>query len=194
VTLTRLGGAAAGLGGIAWLALFMSGNGGTPIEWLEDAMWALPLAFGLGAIGLYAPATSTFDRTAILIAAVASVAAAAAVFGGSALALTGEIAYAAWLAFVGGIAVLLCLVLAYGIRRRADGGLALVALVATLLPIAFLAVIFGYKVLTGWWVTDPGLIAFGTVGAAVLVGGAWVALGVAMLLLQPAARLTEAAG
>jgi hypothetical protein len=45
-------------------------------------------------------------------------------------------------------------------------------------------------VATGWWVADPGLIAFGSLGTAVLVGGRWVALGIA-LWIRPAARPTD---
>jgi hypothetical protein len=45
-------------------------------------------------------------------------------------------------------------------------------------------------VATGWWVADPGLIAFGSLGTAVLVGGRWVALGIA-LWIWPAAHPTD---
>lgn len=191
MTLARVGGAAATIGGLAWLVLFWNGNRGTPIAWLEETMWALPLAFGLGVMGLYAAGTSAFDRVAIVLAAIVSVVAAAALVGGDALALEPAAAYASWLVFVGGIGTLLILVLAYGVRHRWRSLVGLVALVGAALPVAFLAIIFAYKLLTGWWVTDPALISIGTGGAAILIGGAWVALGLALLLRPPVPEVPE---
>lgn len=193
MTFRRLAATASALGAIGWLLLFGPGAPAIGLTFLDGLMWAFPLAFGLGTIALYAGRARRLDRAAAWAAGVVAVLSAGSLLAGSLLVTGGGLAYAAWLGFVGGIVVLCGLVVLYGIRHRRNHGdrqVARVALVAGALPFAFLLVILGYKVATGWWVTDPGLIAFGSVGAAVLVGGCWLALGIA-LWIWPGAQPTD---
>jgi hypothetical protein len=194
MTFRRLAATASALGAIGWLLLFGPGAAGIELAWLDGLLWAYPLAFGLGTIALYAGGGRRLDRAAAWSAGIVAVVSAASLLAGSLLLTDGAAAYAAWLGFVGGIVVLCGLVVLYGFSHRRDPGdrhMARLALVAGGLPFAFLLVILGYKVATGWWVTDPALVAFGSVGAAVLVGGCWLALGVA-LWIWPAASASDA--
>ena len=193
MTFRRLAATASALGAIGWLLLFGPGAAGIGLMFLDGLMWAFPLAFGLGTIALYAGGGRRLDRAAAWSAGVVAVISAASLLAGSLLLTDAAAAYAAWLGFVGGIVVLCGLVVLYGILHRGDPSdrqVARVALVAGGLPFAFLLMILGYKVATGWWVTDPGLVAFGSLGAAVLVGGCWLALGIA-LWIWPAAQPTD---
>jgi hypothetical protein len=193
MTFRHLGATASALGAIGWLLLFGPGAAGVELTWLDGLMWAFPLAFGLGTIALHAGGGRGLNRVAAWTAGSVAITSAVSLLAGSLLVTGGVAAYAAWLGFVGGIAVLCGLVVVYGVRHRRDPGdrqVARVAIVAGGLPFAFLLMILGYKVATGWWVTDPGLIAVGSLGAAVLVGGCWLALGVA-LWIWPAAHPTD---
>ena len=189
MTWSRVGGAAAAAGGAAWLIVFGAGTLGIRVTWLEDLIWILPLAFGLGTIGLYEGGSSRLDRLAVYVAGAVAVLATAA-YGAGVLLFGGEstIGYITWLVFILGILALLALVLAYGARHRRDArdrGVARAALVLSGVPFAFLVLILAYKVATGWWVTDPGLVAFGSIGAALLVGGGWLLLGLAIWMRDP---------
>lgn len=184
MTLSRVGGTASTLAAIAWLVLFGRGTAAEPIPFLEGLMWAIPLGFGLGTVALYAVGRRRLDRLAAWTAGSLALLSAASLLAGSVLTRgAGAAAYAAWLGFVGGIALQCGLVVAYGATHqhdRADGRVARIVLVAAGLPFAFLVLILGYKLATGWWVTDPALIELGTAGAAMLVGGAWLVIGIAL--------------
>lgn len=182
--LSRIGGTASAVGAVAWLVVFGQGTDGGRVPVLESLMWAFPLAFGLGTIALYGGIHRRLDRVAAWAAAVVAVLSALSLLVGSIVTRgVGTAAYVAWLGFVGGIVVLCGLAVAYGVRHRNDrtgGNLARIVLVAAGLPFAFLLLILAYKVATGWWVTDPTLVEIGTIGAAVLVGGAWLVIGIAL--------------
>jgi hypothetical protein len=186
MTLRRAAAAASALAAIAWLMLFGPGSIGVPMPGLASVMWVLPLAFGLGTIALYADGSRRSDGAIAWAAGAVAVISAGSLLTGSLLVTGGAGGYAAWLGFVGGVVVLCGLVFAYGVSHRRSAGdrrIARLALVAGGLPFAFLLFILGFKLATGWWVTDPGLIAFGSIGAAVLVGGCWLALGIGLWIL-----------
>lgn len=192
--MNRLGGTAAVAGGLAWLLAF-----GTDVleraVGAEGVLWVAPIAFGIAAVALYrgGGTVERGDRIGSRLAAAAAAVSSTA-YGASLLFVRfDELFYAGWLVYVLGIVAILATVLAYGVlhlRRPDRGGIALAAIVASGPPVAFLLLILGYKVLTGWWVTDAGLTAFGNMGATVLVGGGWIVLGVA-LWLRDDARATE---
>lgn len=184
--LNRIGGAAALVGGAVWLAAFGTDAIDRSIG-LDAVLWSFPLLFGLATVALHVGAGSPMpaDRigagAAIVVALVASVVYVATLL----LAATAELEYAGWLVFILGIALLLVAVLVYGlrhVRRPEQRRIAAAAIVASILPVGFIAMMFVYKLLTGWWVTDPGLIQLGSTGAALLVGGGWLLLGIALWL------------
>jgi hypothetical protein len=193
MTLSRIGGTASVLGAVAWLILFGPGTAGIRITWLEGLMWVFPLLFALGTIALWAGRAHAgrIDRAAAGLAGVTGALSAASFLAGATLTSgAGMLAYAAWLGFVGGIVLLCGLVVAFGARYRsdpADRRVARVALVAGALPFGYFLLLLGYKLATGWWVTDPTLIAIGSLGVAVLIGVGWISVGVA-LWVRPAPR------
>ena len=176
------GGAAAAVGGGLWLVLFGGELAGIAVPASGSALWAFPLLFGAGTVGIYSlpgarPALAAWARpVAIGIAGLSTL----ALLGAGLAPSDSPMAYAGWLGFVGGIFALLVLVLVFGLGHRGRAEVREIAAFATAVavaPVVFLLAVLGYKLATGWWVTDPTLIAIGQAAAAVLIGGGWLLLG-----------------
>ena len=193
--MTRLAGVLAAIAGVAWVALFGADAFELRTPEMGGLLWAFPLAFGAGAVALYQGGASAglVDRVGSTLGGVLAVASGLAYLGVLVSADDAQ-AYIGWLAYVLGIVLLFGLVLLYGVvhvRRPEDRDAAAVtALVASGPPFAFLAMILGYKLATGWWVTDPSLISIGQLGSAILIGGGWLALGIAIALRKDRQQAT----
>ena len=172
------GGVLASVGGLLWLRGFLdTDEGPTAIP-----LALFPLLFGAGVVGLGSipgarPNVSRWVRVAAVAAATA---ASVALVVSENVAAESWLAYAGWLVFVGGLVGLWALVIAFGmahLRTPRLSGIARLAVLVGVSPLAFTALGFGYKALTGWWVTDPDLIRIGEVTAALVIGGGWLILG-----------------
>jgi hypothetical protein len=178
-----LGGVLGAIGGGLWLLEFF-GRGSSPVS---ASLWLFPLLFGASVValtGLEGARPSVARR--LRIAAIVLAAASSLGLVTTEIVLTeSAIAYAGWLVFVGGLIGLSALVLAFGIahlRPSSVRGIAWLAIVVSLAPLAFAGIGLAYKVITGWWVTDPGLIRIGEVVAALSIGGGWLLLGLGVTL------------
>lgn len=178
-TLVRVSGLVTMLGGVLWV-LWSADF----VDFLDPALWILPPLFAAGVVGLYAGHarhSGRLRKSGIVIALAAGGLSVAGLVGGAALdAVNATLAYAGWLVFLLGSLVLFADLVLFGvaaIRTNAPPRWRIVPLVVGIMPVIFFGVIMLYKALSGWWVTDEGLIRFGEVGAAVVIGGGWSVLG-----------------
>ncbi len=178
-----LGGVLGAIGGGLWLLEF----GGADQSPLSPPLWLFPLLFGATVVALTGldgsrPGVAHWLRVAAIVVAMAS---SLGLITSEIVATESAVAYAGWLVFVAGLVGLSALVLGFGLahaRRPGLRGIAWLAIVVSLAPLAFAGIGFAYKALTGWWVTDPGLIRIGEVVAALSIGGGWLVLGVGITL------------
>jgi hypothetical protein len=105
MTFRRVAAVAAMLGAIGWLLLFGPGTMGVPVAGIQNAMWAFPLAFGLGTIALYGEGSRRRDGAISWAAGAVGVVSAGSLMAGSLVVTGGAGGYAAWLGFVGGVAL-----------------------------------------------------------------------------------------
>ena len=178
-----LGGVLGAIGGGLWLLEFAGGGQSR----FSTPLWLFPLLFGATVVALTGldGARTTLARrlriAAIMVAMVSSL----GLLTSEIVATESSFAYAGWLVFVIGLIGLSALVLGFGLahaRRTGVRGIAWLAIVVSLAPLAFAGIGFAYKALTGWWVTDPGLIRIGEVVAALSIGGGWLLLGLGITL------------